>query len=170
MIRNTLTLSTFCFLLTVATGTFCLAEDHSLCAGHQSADASMVQRGDEVMGFDHTKTTHHFHLLPTGGTIEASANDPNDAASRDAIQQHFAHISMMFSDGNFEAPMLIHSQNPPGTEIMKKLKAEIQYKFEKTNTGGMIQITSENPEAQAAIHDFLKFQIQEHKTGDPIQP
>ena len=164
--------SIFALLTLLCTGlaALCFAEDHAMCAGHQNADESMVQRGDAVMGFDHTKTTHHFHISPTGGTIEASANDPADAQSRDAIQQHFAHISTMFSDGDFNAPMLIHSQNPPGTETMKKLKTEIRYKFEKTNNGGIIQITSENPEAQVAIHDFLKFQIQEHKTGDPIQP
>lgn len=170
MTLKNLKIFTLCFPVLLAMSTLCLAEDHAMCAGHQNTGTSMDQRGDEVMGFDHTKTTHHFRLLATGGTIEVSANDPNDAQSRDAIQQHFAHISVMFSDGDFTAPMLIHSQNPPGTEIMKKLKTQIQYKFEKTNTGGVIQITSENPEAQTAIHDFLKFQIQEHKTGDPIQP
>ena len=29
-------------------------------------DEKMNQRGDHVMGFDHTKTTHHFLLLADG--------------------------------------------------------------------------------------------------------
>ena len=30
-------------------------------------DQRMNERGDHVMGFDHTKTTHHFRLLADGG-------------------------------------------------------------------------------------------------------
>ena len=33
-------------------------------------DQKMNERGDHVMGFDHTKTTHHFRLLADGGSIE----------------------------------------------------------------------------------------------------
>jgi hypothetical protein len=31
-------------------------------------DEKMNERGDHVMGFDHTKTTHHFRLLSDGGS------------------------------------------------------------------------------------------------------
>ncbi len=41
------------------------------------------------MGFDHNKTTHHFRLLPKGGSIEVAANDSDDIASRDQIRMHF---------------------------------------------------------------------------------
>src|SRR5690348_16532220 len=33
----------------------------------------VVKRGDEVMGFSHEKTAHHFRLYPDGGAIEAEA-------------------------------------------------------------------------------------------------
>ena len=48
----------------------------------------MNKRGDHVMGFDHTKTTHHFRLLPDGGTIEVAANTVEDTESRDQIRMH----------------------------------------------------------------------------------
>jgi hypothetical protein len=32
--------------------------------------AGVNARGDQGMGFNHEKTTHHFHLLPDGGAIE----------------------------------------------------------------------------------------------------
>ena len=47
----------------------------------------------------------------------------------------------MFSNGNFDAPMLVHAQNPPGVEVMKQLKAEITYEYEETKRGGRIRIS-----------------------------
>jgi hypothetical protein len=52
---------------------------------------------------------------------------------------------------------------------MQRLKGEITYKYEKTERGGRVRITTQNPEALEAIHDFLKFQIADHKTGDPMK-
>ena len=129
----------------------------------------MNQRGDQHMGFDHLKTTHHFLLASDGGSIRIEANDAKDTDSRDQIRGHMRHIRMMFSEGNFEVPMLIHQKTPPGSEVMQKLKAEISYQFKETERGAVIQISSSNREAIQAIHDFLRFQIKEHMTGDPLE-
>jgi hypothetical protein len=129
----------------------------------------MNRRGDKHMGFDHLKTTHHFLLRSDGGIIQVEANDTKDTESRDQIRGHLRHISSMFSDGNFEVPMLVHDKTPPGTGVMKKLAAEISYKYDLTDRGALIQISSVNPEAVQAIHEFLKFQIKEHMTGDPLE-
>jgi hypothetical protein len=148
-------------------------EEHS-CPMHEQHKASpedqhhqgVVQRGDDVMGFSHEKTTHHFRLFADGGAIEAEANDAQDSASRDAIRSHFGHIATMFAAGDFSAPMLIHVQNPPGTEEMKRLRDAIQYKLEPTKRGGRIRITTKDAEALRAVHAFLRFQISDHQTGD----
>lgn len=50
---------------------------------------------------------------------------------------------------------------------MKRLQKEIQYTFEESPDGGRVVISSRNQHAVDAIHKFLKFQIEEHKTGDP---
>src|SRR5215469_6522594 len=57
----------------------------------------VVQRGDEVMGFSHEKTTHHFRLYGDGGAIEVEANDVKDTANRDQIRSHLGHIVTMFA-------------------------------------------------------------------------
>ena len=129
--------------------------------------SGVAERGDHVMGFDHEKTTHHFLLSPAGGSIEVSANDPADMASRDAIRGHLSHIATMFSKGNFDAPMLIHDQVPPGVPTMKRKKAVINWSFEETESGGRVRIATKDAEAIAAIHEFLWFQIEDHQTGDP---
>ena len=52
---------------------------------------------------------------------------------------------------------------------MKRLKDKIKYEFGESERGGFIRISTDNPEALKAIHEFLRFQIREHKTGDPLE-
>jgi hypothetical protein len=124
------------------------------------------ERGDKAMGFSHEKATHHFSLFTDGGAIEVNANDAKDTETRDQIRNHFQHIVMMFAAGNFEIPMLVHAKNPPGADVMTRLKAEIHYSLEETPHGARVRITSENKEALEGIHKFLAFQIKDHESGD----
>jgi hypothetical protein len=126
-------------------------------------------RGDQAMGFSHEMTTHHFLLTKNGGVIEAEADNPNDKASRDAIRQHMGHIAKLFSDGDFNAPMFIHGQTPPGVPTMKRLKDQIAYHALPTGRGAEVRITTANPEALEAVHQFLTFQIKDHHTGDSTE-
>jgi hypothetical protein len=124
-------------------------------------------RGDHAMGFSHKTSTHHFRLLSDGGTIEVTANDPKDNASRDEIRRHLTHIAKMFANGNFQVPMFIHDTVPPGATVMKSKRAGITYVFEPVPSGGRVRITTADAEALKAVHQFLWFQIQDHRTGDP---
>jgi hypothetical protein len=127
------------------------------------------ERGDHAMGFSHEKTTHHFHLSADGGAIEVTANDPNDGTSREQIRTHLAHIAKLFKEGDFSTPMLIHGEAPPGVPAMKRLKAEISYTFETIEFGARVRIATANAEAVEAIHEFLRYQIKDHQTGDSLE-
>lgn len=129
----------------------------------------MNERGDQAMGFSHMKATHHFRLLADGGAIEVEANNAADTETRASIRMHLSHIAEMFAGGNFDAPMFIHDQTPPGVPLMQRWKAEIKYQYEKTNGGGRVRIRTSNAEALSAIYDFLRFQIKEHQTGDSLE-
>jgi hypothetical protein len=129
--------------------------------------ADTASRGNSAMGFDADKTTHHFLQNSAGGTIQVTANDPADTASREMIQRHLQHVAERFKTGDFDIPMFVHDQVPPGVPAMKRLKAEISYKYVSMDRGGRVEISTKNTEAIAAIHEFLRFQIVEHHTGDP---
>ena len=146
--------------------TSCPMHEKHQAAAQDDHQKGVVKRGDQAMGFSHEKATHHFRLYAGGGAIEVEANDPQDAENRDAVRSHFSHIVKMFEVGDFSIPMLIHAQNPPGTETMKRLREVIEYKLENTERGGRIRITTKNAEALEAIHTFLRFQISDHQTGD----
>lgn len=143
-------------------------ESPTECPMHD-AHAKMEERGEKGMGFSQTSTAHHFLINPNGGTIEVSVKDPSDAADRDAIRMHLGHIAKAFQSGDFDIPMFVHDTVPPGVPEMRRLQKEIQYTFEESPSGGRVVISSANQDAVEAIHKFLKFQIEEHKTGDPTK-
>ena len=127
------------------------------------------QSGAAVMGFDQDKTAHHFYLYPDGGAIEVAVKDSADTVNLTAIRAHLPHIATMFSEGNFEAPMLVHQTDVPGTPDMKKVKDAITWRYEESPRGGRVNITTKNAEALKALHAFLRFQITDHKTGDSLE-
>ncbi len=129
-------------------------------------DPQMRHRGEMVMGFDQTKTTHHFSLYQDGGAIDVSVNDPSDTTNRDAIRAHLPHIAQMFGAGNFAAPMEVHAQQVPGTAEMSELKDKLTFTYLETPRGGRVDIVTTDKQALAAVHAFLTFQISDHHTND----
>ena len=149
------------------------AQDMQSCPMHQdhagnsaSHRAQVEKHGDEAMGFAHDKTTHHFRLYSDGGAIEVTANDPKDLMNIQAIRSHLAHIAAMFTNGDFSIPMFIHDQTPPGVPAMKQKAAEISYTVEELPSGGRVRIKTIDGKALQAVHAFLRFQIEDHRTGD----
>jgi hypothetical protein len=129
---------------------------------------AMNHRGAHVMGFDQDKTAHHFLLFEDGGAIDIAVKDPADAKNRDAIRTHLPHIAMMFGQGNFEAPMLVHDTKAvPGITTLGARKHTIAYEYVETPAGGRVDITTKDPATLKALHEFLRYQIKEHQTGDP---
>jgi hypothetical protein len=135
-------------------------------AQHQHPATS---RAHDVMGFDQDRTTHHFFLFTDGGAIDVSVKASTDGKNRDAIRAHLPVIVRMFGDGDFEAPMLVHgTSDVPGASVMAARKSAIRYRYVETPDGGRVDIQTTDAAALAAVHAFLKFQIADHKTGDPL--
>lgn len=140
-------------------------DDDSGKAGHYAA---VAENGEKHMGFSQTETTHHFLLTKDGGAIQVETNDPADVSNRDKIRSHLVEIARQFAAGVFTTPFAVHGQIPPGVKGMEELKKDIRYQYEETKTGARVRISTRNPEALAAVHDFLRFQIEDHRTGDPV--
>jgi hypothetical protein len=135
----------------------------------QDTHQEMNHRGAMVMGFDQDKTAHHFYLYDDGGAIDIAVTDRSDTANRDAIRSHLPHIATMFGTGNFDAPMLVHdSKDVPGTSVLASRTDRVSYTYLETPAGGRVNIVTTDHEAVAALHEFLRYQIGEHQTGDPL--
>ena len=139
-------------------------EDCPMHAQHQQ-----TERENEAMGFSQGRTTHHFVLAADGGRIQVTANAADDRTTIEQVRSHLKQIAREFKAGDFATPLLVHGQTPPGVQTMQHLKSEISYAYEDRADGAAVAIRSRNPDAVAAVQEFLRFQIREHKTGDPVR-
>jgi hypothetical protein len=133
-------------------------------------DDALKQRGTLAMGFDQDKTVHHFLLQRDGGVIVVTAKDPSDAESIAQIRSHFQEIATSFAEGAFNKPVATHGTLPPGAALMTANTSRIQYRYEERAAGASVVIETADTATRDAIHDFLRYQIVEHKTGDPLSP
>lgn len=138
-----------------------------LCPVLRNTHAHMNGRGEAGMGFSQTATGHHFLIQPAGGVIQVETKSPDDTNERDNIRHHLAHIAQAFANADFDIPMFVHDSVPPGVPEMKELRQKITYSFQETPAGGQVVIRTSDPQALAAIHKFLRYQIEQHQTGDP---
>jgi hypothetical protein len=162
-------------LLALAAGSRALAQEHpAMPAGmtheqhlaQMKKDAELKARGARAMGFDQDTTTHHFRLTKSGGEIEVGVNVKSDAAGRDAIRAHLKAIAVAFANGDFEKPLMTHAEIPPGAATMTQRAGSIRYSFRTTGRGGIVRIETGDAAAREAVHEFLRYQIAEHHTGD----
>jgi hypothetical protein len=133
-----------------------------------SQDAEMKKRGNVAMGFDQDKVAHHFHLTSTGGIIEVCVNQDADAETRKQIRDHLRTVSQEFANGVFTSPIATHAEIPPGVTAMRDRKTRIRYAYEETPAGARVIIGTTDRTARTSVHKFLKYQIREHATGDPL--
>ena len=130
-----------------------------------SSFAALQQRGDTAMGVNQYTSQHVFEALPNGGRIVLQRKE-SDSAGQAAIRAHMRTISRAFSNGDFALPGFVHDMGDvPGTAVMKRLKGEISYTPRDLPRGAEVVISTRNPEAVSAIHDFLAFQRMDHRTG-----
>lgn len=143
---------------------------HEQHMAQMKKDAAMKDHGRQAMGFDQDTTTHHFTIEADGGAIAVDVNTGADATGIAQIRAHLREIATAFKAGDFGKPLLTHGEQPPGVPILQRLKADLTYAYADTALGGIVRITTQNAEARDALHAFLRYQITEHKTGDPLTP
>ena len=130
-----------------------------------SAFAALQQRGETAMRVDQYTSQHVFEPLPDGGRIVLQRRE-SDSVGEATIRAHMREISTAFRNGDFALPGFVHATGDvPGTAVMKRLKAEIRYTPRDLPGGAEVAISSKNPEAVTAIHEFLAFQRMDHRAG-----
>jgi hypothetical protein len=128
-----------------------------------SAFARVQSRGHMAMGVDQYTSTHHFEPLPDGGRISLERNN-TDSAGVAQIRTHMKEIAQAFGRGDFALPGFVHDRNVPGTDVMAARRSRITYQPETLPHGASLRIYSTDSVAVAAIHDFLAFQRQDHRS------
>ena len=130
-----------------------------------TAFAALQKRGETAMGVNQYTSQHVFEPLADGGRIVLQRKE-TDSVGEAAIRAHMREISASFSKGDFVVPGFVHAtDNVPGTAAMKRLRTEISYTPRDLPNGAEVVISTKNPEAVSAIHEFLAFQRMDHRAG-----
>jgi hypothetical protein len=163
-------------IISIVTATLLLAAQHPAMPQGMSheehlkqmeKDKALKKRGVDAMGFDQEATTHHFKLTPNGGAIEVTANNATGSTVVADVRSHLRSIASEFLSGNFDKPFQTHGEVPPGVAGMQNSRV-ISYKYEDLPSGGAVRIQTSDARALEAVHEFLRYQITEHRTGDPL--
>jgi hypothetical protein len=133
----------------------------------QKAEA-LKTRGDEAMGFDQDATAHHFTLTVAGGSIEVTVKNAADQKNLAAVRAHLRTIADEFAHGRFDRPLQTHGEVPPGVGAMQANPRAVVFRYEDLPTGGAVRVETGDAGLVSAVHAFLRYQITEHRTGDPL--
>ncbi len=135
-------------------------------SGDASHGHDVDMRHDALTGFSHEVSRHSFRLFATGGAIELHADHADDAKTIAAIRTHLRSVAMSFEAADYSNSLFVHGHAGDGLDTMKRMKSDIHYRFEEVPDGARVLIVTTNPEALGAVHQFLKFQVVEHRTGN----
>ncbi len=140
----------------------------SLCVAQaaQPSEIDVNARFSKAMGTDVNKVVQHYYLVKNGGVIEFTAKDPNDTVSIAAIQKYLDLQRDQLEKGKVDVDADVHGKIPDGLLVVKRMRGEITFYTVKSDNGAVLRMFSVNEQARQAIHEFMKFQITEHKTGD----
>jgi len=153
-------LSAACLLVVAAAG--CRSSPATDKSSTDSSFASLQKRGEMAMGVDQYTSSHKFEVTPDGGRISLQ-RDRDDSVGVSQIRAHMRLIQHAFQAGDFSTPSFVHERDMPGTRVMAAKRAAITYAYEDLPRGGAVVITTHDPEARAAIAEFLAAQRTDHR-------
>ena len=90
-----------------------------------------------------------------GGGFEVHVQNPADIKGRDAIRHQLQRDAQ--------------SQSSWSSPAMRKHQRDIAYRYEDTESGGRIRITSTKRNALAAIHTFLRSHMDDDKVSEGVR-
>ena len=132
--------------------------------GADTGYAGLQRRGQMVMGVDQYTSAHQFDLTPDGGRI-VLVRAASDTAGVRKIRDHLQDIARAFAAGDFGHTMMVHQRELPGVSVMRQRRSAIRFAVDTLAGGGAVRISTTDPAAVRAIHQFLGAQRMDHHSG-----
>ncbi len=126
----------------------------------------------EPIHYDRDRVVHHFYLYPDGGMMTLTVTDPSDAETRKAVRAYVQRVSQLMVVGNLTRLREQFGDGVPGLNRIAEArgrKATITVHSSTPDEGSQIIFSTSDAAALEGLHDFLRFQITDLKTGDPLE-
>ncbi|MDF1505905.1 hypothetical protein [Roseisolibacter sp. H3M3-2] len=145
------------------------APGHAHPPSHADTSFAAVQaRGKQAMGVDQYTSAHRFDDLADGGRITL-VRDAADTAGARVIRAHLRDVAAAFARGDFATPGFVHGRDVPGTAVLAARRAALAYAVSDLPGGGALRITTADPAAVKAVHEFLAFQRRDHRAPGEVR-
>lgn len=119
-------------------------------------------RGNMVMPFDLSKTTHVFTQTDQGGLQKIQAKDPQDTEQIDLIRMHLQKEKVLFDNGDFSDPASLHGDSMPGLDVLKQSTDTLQVEYSDLPDGAQLTYITDDPAVINAVHMWFMAQLQDH--------
>ncbi len=133
-----------------------------IACSSKDRQATISDRGSEVMPFDLDKTTHRFTPNSRGLVEEVVADDPGDAEQLGLIREHLTREAEKFAAGDFGDPAQIHGGEMPGLADLEAGSEDIQIRYRETSDGARITFATSEPDLVAALDRWGSAQVDDH--------
>lgn len=136
-------------------------DGHAMAQSQHQAQVS--QRGEEVMPFSLTATTHFFQKTESGGVQRVVTKAAGDAKQAALIRQHLQDIQAQFRKADFSAPAHIHGHNMPGlAELAAAPSGNIAVEYREVTDGAELSYQTADAKLVEALHTWFDAQLSDH--------
>jgi hypothetical protein len=126
-------------------------------------EASVAERGKDVMPFSLAATTHVFTKNARGGVQRVVARNAADSAQVALVRQHLQAIRGQFLQGDFSGPSHIHGQDMPGLAQLEAAgPGRIAIGYQDVPGGAELRYTGSEARLVTALHQWFDAQLSDH--------
>lgn len=152
----------------IAAVVFGLAIAATACGdGTAARQATVAERGAQVMPFDLDATTHRFTKTSDGGVQSVTADDPADETQVRLVREHLREERDKFASGDFDDPARIHGMDMPGVAELSAGYERISVRYSEVPAGAELRYTTSDADLVVALHAWFDRQVMDH--GDDAE-
>jgi hypothetical protein len=131
----------------------------------RSRSGSVPSAGSGSTAFHSPEATSEFIVTRSGGVVRMTVNDPQNAEEAGRISMRLRSVAAQFARGDFDLRGGAGA-SAPGAAQLRELRGKVTYTAHSIEDGAELIISSQDPKAVTAIHQFLEF----HRRSQPGGP
>ena len=136
---------------------------HMAMMADAQRQADVAKKGEHVMPFTLSATTHIFTKNAEGGIQRVIARKATDTVQVQLVRKHLKDIRAQFLRGDFSGPGYIHGQEMPGLSALREAKpGQIGISYHDVNGGAELTYKTSETMLVTALHKWFDAQLSDH--------
>jgi hypothetical protein len=121
------------------------------------------QRVQQAVPYALDQTLQTFSKTVHGGVLHVVAKSADNTRQIKLIQDYLLKMANDFRKGDFSETERMHGANMPGLAQLKMAETDdIKYEYKALANGAQIHFSTEYPQYDQALHEWLEAQMSDH--------